>query len=120
MEQVTKTGGSLETVTVSSDGNGSMPAEGGGDGICKIAALYEDFKTSILQKKLPMEAVLKTMTANVARVLKIFPAKGALQVGSDADILVMDRSTLALHTVLAKGEIFVREGRLVRKGRYEK
>jgi beta-aspartyl-dipeptidase (metallo-type) len=120
LEQAKNAGISLETVTISSDGNGSMPAKGGGEGICKVAALYEDFKSSILGKKLPVDLVLKTITSNVAKLLKIFPVKGTVEVGSDADLLVLDSKDLSIQTVLLGGEVFVRDGRLVRKGRYEK
>lgn len=77
----------LKHVTVSSDGNGSIP----GGGTASVRALYEDIKSCMLTGLLPPDQAMRLVTENVARALKLHPTKGALQEGSDADILVTDR-----------------------------
>ena len=52
----------------------------------------------------PMEKILPLMTSNVANFLKL-KGKGKLEVGSDADILLLDKNTLKLRSVIAKGRI---------------
>ncbi len=39
---------------------------------------------------LPLPALMKLLTANPARLFGIYPQKGALQPGSDADLAVVD------------------------------
>ncbi len=114
-------GADMEKITVSSDGNGSIPAgENGSIGIGKVSQLYEDIKNCILDGKIGTEVVLKTVSSNVAKVLKIFPRKGALFNGSDADILVLGRDDLSIDKLLIDGEIYIDSGNIVKKGRYEK
>ncbi|HEX2937513.1 MAG TPA: beta-aspartyl-peptidase [Ruminiclostridium sp.] len=79
---------SLSRVTVSSDANGSIP--GGGAG--KIKVIYDDLWHMINDEKLPPEKVFSLVTENVARILKLYPKKGALREGSDADILIVDKN----------------------------
>jgi beta-aspartyl-dipeptidase (metallo-type) len=77
----------LARVTVSSDANGSVP----GGGTASIQALYDDVRACIQDGILPPDGAFRLVTENVARCLKLHPAKGVLQEGSDGDILVTDR-----------------------------
>jgi beta-aspartyl-dipeptidase (metallo-type) len=76
----------LSRVTVSSDAGGSAP--GGGAGT--MQALFDDFMDIIRQSILPPAAAARLFTENPATVLKLYPRKGALREGGDADILVTD------------------------------
>lgn len=78
----------MANVTVSSDANGSIP--GGGAG--KIQVIYDDIWHMIMDEKLPPELVFSLVTENVAKRLKLYPKKGALKEGSDADILIVDKN----------------------------
>jgi len=109
----------MEKVTVSSDGNGSIPESGNGMGVGKVKQLFDDIRNSVINKGIAFDTVLKTVTSNVAKVLKVYPRKGALSLGSDADILILNKNNLTLHTVIAKGEILVSNGKAVKKGKYE-
>jgi len=40
-------------------------------------------------------------------------------VGSDADILVLDEKDLSLDTLFIKGSPFIKQGNIIKKGRYE-
>jgi beta-aspartyl-dipeptidase (metallo-type) len=78
----------MSLVTVSSDAGGSIP----GGGVSKISVLYDDFRNMITQEKIPPETAVSLFTENVARLLKLFPKKGVLSEGSDADILITDKN----------------------------
>jgi beta-aspartyl-dipeptidase (metallo-type) len=77
----------LPRVTVSSDANGSIPA----GGIAQIQTLYDDIKDCMINAQVPPETVIRCATENVARVLKLYPVKGSLAEGSDADVLITDQ-----------------------------
>ncbi|HEX3028967.1 MAG TPA: amidohydrolase family protein [Clostridia bacterium] len=65
-----------------------------------------------------MAAVLGCVTVNPARILKIFPQKGTLSVGSDADMVVMDEK-MNIEKVFAMGEMLLDNGKPIKKGKYE-
>lgn len=107
LDQLLKKGNSLDRVTVSSDGNGSGAGRDH-TGIMPLSALFDDIRSAVIDKKLPLETVLTTVTTNVAKLLQLYPAKGILSPGSDADILVLDGNSLKLDLVLAKGHIMMK------------
>ncbi len=78
----------LSGVTVSSDANGSIP--GGGAG--KIQCLFDDIRDCIQKEDINPETAVRLVTENVAKVLMLYPKKGSLQEGSDADILITDKN----------------------------
>ena len=90
----------LSKVTVSSDANGSCP-EGG---VNSIATLYEDIISCIKDKGISAETAFSLVTENVAKVLKLYPRKGALMEGSDADILITDKN-YNVNRLFSKGEL---------------
>ncbi|MGI5911600.1 MAG: beta-aspartyl-peptidase [Syntrophomonadaceae bacterium] len=107
-------------ITVSSDANGSVPQGNSTDfGVGRPDQLLNDIRACILGEKLDFVSVLKTVTANPARVLKIYPQKGALMLGSDADIMVLKKDDLSIFRLLAKGQVVVKNQIAVKKGRYE-
>lgn len=90
----------LSRVTVSSDANGSIP----GGGVSPIQALFDDIKSCIFPDGMAAEAAFRFATENVAQCLKLYPAKGTLQQGSDADILIAD-SQYNLIKLFCKGSM---------------
>ena len=120
LKRLLDTGAGMDRVTVSSDGNGSMAGGGGGDEVGKVSQLFEDIRASILEAKIPADLAIKTVTANVAAVLRMFPAKGRLAPGSDADILVVDRDKFTFDKLLVRGELLADNGKPLIKGRFEK
>ncbi|MDP4125513.1 MAG: beta-aspartyl-peptidase [Bacillota bacterium] len=94
-------------VTVTSDGNGSMPQynEAGvliGMGIGSVEVLWRDVKESVLHYGLPLEVALRTITSNVANVLGL-KNKGMIRIGYDADLVSLDQD-LEVQDVWAKGQ----------------
>lgn len=76
----------MSLVTLSSDAGGSVP----GGGVCRMGAVFEDLKHCLDDKTLRQDEVIRLMTENVAKLLKIYPKKGTLKEDSDADILICD------------------------------
>lgn len=111
---------SIDKITVSSDANGSMPASNGDLGVGKVSQLFEDIKNSILINKLDFETVIKTVTVNVAKLLRLYPRKGTLKAGSDADMIVLNKNDFTLDKVFINGEQFMENGSALKMGRYEK
>ena len=66
-----------------------------------------------------LEEALPYMTSNVANAMEIYPQKGCVAEGADADLLLLDKD-LGIHTVIAKGQIMMENGELKKKGTYEK
>lgn len=88
IEKLLQSGTELSRVTISSDAGGSCP--GGRPG--KIQALYDDIVACIRIKNISPETAFRLATENVAKVLKLYPKKGVLQPGGDADILITDEN----------------------------
>lgn len=120
LEELYESKVNMSKVTVSSDGNGSVPSgDGGSTSVGKVTALYEDIVSCYKRGKVPLETILSTVTSNVATVLGLYPTKGCLEPGSDADILVLDKDSLHLDRVIAKGQVLIEDGKVIKKGRYE-
>lgn len=113
-----------DRVTMTSDGQGSLPeydAEGrySGMGVGKVRSLFEAFREAVREEEIPLSTALLPFTWNPARILKL-PRKGQLSVGNDADLILVDRDTLELHTVIAKGRILMAAGELKVRGTFER
>nr|WP_317283697.1 beta-aspartyl-peptidase [uncultured Sellimonas sp.] len=114
----------LDRITISSDGMGSWSTYDDAGNLLEIGysscdTLYKELQVLVREYGMPLEKALSFMTANTARSLEIFPKKGCIQTGSDADLLLLTEE-LDLDTVIANGEIFMENGRLIKKGTYEK
>ena len=104
-------GVSDEHITLSSDGQGSLPSfneakELVGLKVGRVTSLFEEVQDAVLVENLPLEKVLKTITSNTATLLKL-KGKGRVKVGYDADLVLLDEKDLAIDTVIAKGKIMI-------------
>lgn len=113
----------VEHITFSSDGNGSMPLfdENGkliGLGICSVGSLYNEVKRAIQEEDIPVEVALKVITSNVADLLRL-DNKGRIEVGKDADFVMVDSKDLSIKDVYAKGEGLVVNEKIIKKGVFE-
>ena len=113
----------MENITMSSDGNGSMPLfddKGNIQGllVARLDSLYQEFKALVKDEGIKLPDALKVITQNPAKSLKLYPKKGALQIGSDADIVIMDKD-LNIEYVFARGKCMVKEGKVIVKGTFE-
>lgn len=78
-------GAPMERVTLSSDAGGSVP----GGSVSRIGALAEDIRRCV-ERGVPPPLAFRLAGEHTARLLGIYPRKGALLPGSDADILLTD------------------------------
>ena len=116
-------GGHLDRLTLSSDGNGSLPLfdENGqlmGLGVASPYTLFAEMIKAVQTTSLSLEEVLPLVTANTARVLKL-PQKGQLIKGNDADLVLLNKESMLPNHVIAKGKHMVTNGEIVVKGTFE-
>jgi beta-aspartyl-dipeptidase (metallo-type) len=93
-------GGDPGRLTVSSDASISSPQN-----------LFEQIRSCVLEHNFSFEQALALVTTNTAAVLKL-DNKGQLEVGRDADALVLRRGSLEIMDVIANGRGLVRDGQL--------
>lgn len=94
--------------TLSSDSNGSMPqwnAKGELIGIT-AASIQSNLLClkALVQKGLPFDEALAFLTMHPAKALGLYPRKGSLQLGADADLLLW-RDDLSLDAVVLAGRL---------------
>jgi len=66
----------------------------------------------------PLEKAIKPATENAARSLGLYPKKGVLSEGSDADIVLLDVGLMP-DTVFAKGKCMVDKKELKVRANFE-
>lgn len=115
--------GNTGLLTLSSDGNGSLPVFNS-DGslshldVARPKSLFNGVVSLIKAQSLPAAAVLKMVTENTAGVLK-FENKGRIQKGMDADILLFDRA-YTLDTVISRGTVLKQYGKTIVRGTFDR
>jgi len=115
-------GVSIDQITLSSDSNGSMPIFDDKGKIIKLAVgdiqnLYLEWK-GLVEEGFLLENVLKMVTSNPAKRAGIDGSKGSIEVGKDADLLILDKD-LEIESVMAKGLMMVHQGKVLVKGTFE-
>ncbi|WP_437673174.1 beta-aspartyl-peptidase [Sorangium sp. So ce131] len=93
-------GGDLANLTASSDASIPSPR-----------TLFEQVREVVREHGFSLERVLPLVTSNTARILKL-GRKGALRPGHDADVVVLERGSLEILEVVARGRRMVKAGRL--------
>lgn len=112
-----------DRLTISSDSNGSMPKWGPnkeliGITYAKMTSLFGQIRSLVQAKGMPLERALCFVTQNVAQALDIYPQKGCLAPDSDADLVVIGPQ-MEIETVVAKGQVLMEEGTVLKKGLFE-
>jgi beta-aspartyl-dipeptidase (metallo-type) len=113
----------LENITFSSDGQGSLPSfnkkgELIGLHVGKVSSLYKEARDAVINDGVSLETALQVITLNPANVLKL-SHKGRIEEGTDADIVLLDKETLEIATVIAKGKVMVDNKVPIVKGTFE-
>ncbi len=115
---------SSDRFTISSDGQGSMPVfnaqgEYQGIGVGKASCLLKEVRECVQKEDIPLETAIKGITCNPASILKL-DRKGRIKEGFDADICLLEEGTLKLNTVIAKGQVMVKDGEQKVFGTFER
>lgn len=110
-------------ITFTSDGQGSLPVfnekkECIGVGIGRVTSLFDQVKDAVKEDGVPLEKALKVITSNPAELLKL-RNKGRILKGYDADLVLLDKDTLEIDTVIAKGRLMLEGRRVLVYGTFE-
>lgn len=111
----------LEHITVSSDGNGSLPVfnqKGDLTGLTVASekSLLINFRFLVKNKITGLPQALKFFSSNPARCYKLH-GKGRIHEGMDGDVIMLDKD-LQLRHVLAGGRVMVENGSVKAKGTF--
>ena len=123
-KKLLKNGISIEKITISSDGNGSLPKfnekkEFMGMSIASVLSLHKEFINMVKEDKFSIEEAIHVTSTNIAKHLKL-DKKGEIRTGKDADIIALDKGTLKIKHVIARGKILMEDEKVVKFGTFEK
>ena len=107
----------MDKVTISSDGQGSWSNyDAAGNltemGVSSVDTMYRQVVYQVQNENMSLEDPLSLGTRNVAKALEVYPKMGAVHVGSDADVLVLN-GDLSMNTVIARGSLMMQDGVLL-------
>lgn len=124
LKRLLEAGVGLDNFTMTSDGQGSLPyfdenRQFIGLGVGSSKALMVGIKEAVEKENIPLEIALRAITCNPAKQLKL-AHKGRLEAGKDADLCLLDKKTLTIQTVIAKGQVMVRDQEVAVWGTFEK
>ncbi|MGP1570160.1 MAG: beta-aspartyl-peptidase [Eubacteriales bacterium] len=123
VKEVIDKGLNISKVTLSSDGQGSLPLfdEKGnflGVDVGRVTSIYETVR-SCIEAGVPVETAVSLATANTADIFD-WTHKGRVIEGADSDVVLVNKQSMAIDTVIAKGEILRKNERNLRKGAFER
>lgn len=124
IKRLVENGVLIERITMSTDGNGSMPKldkkkEIVGMLVALVSSLYKEFIDIIKEEKMPIEDAIRVTSTNISKHLKL-DKKGEIKAGKDADLMLLDKNTLQIKYVIAKGKIMMENEQIMRFGTFEK
>lgn len=123
IQRIMKKGLDLNHVTFSSDGQGSLPTFDKnnvltGMELGRVTSLYETVRQCVFEGHIKLEEVLKLITANPAHIFGM-KKKGHLKVDYDGDVVLVDKDTLEIQTLISKGVLLKESGKILKKGNFE-
>jgi len=95
-------GGPPQQITISSDAHTPKGSP---------HKLYKQFTDCVHNYEMEITDLLPLLTSNVATVLKL-SKKGRLQAGNDADVLILEKNSLEIRHLFARGRHWIKDGRL--------
>ena len=110
-------------ITLSSDGQGSWSTyDDAGNlmaiGVSDVSVLLQNVQAMLRNQDFSVLDCLSFATTNPARVLGLYPKKGCIRTGSDADLLLLD-DAWELQAVIANGAMLMKDQKLLKKGTFE-
>ncbi len=120
--ELLKSGIPLEHITMTSDGNGSLPSFDRDGNLTSIdmglpLSIFTEMIDAVVLENLPLEKALKVVSSNVAAILKL-KNKGSIETGKDADIVLLDNE-YRISDVIARGQIMTCNYKRMKIGTYE-
>ena len=114
---------SFDQLTISSDSNGSLPVfnerrEVVGMAVGDIQDLQREFRRLVLEDGFDAADILRCLTLNPARRLKVEGRKGRVAAGVDADLILYGPGW-EIDQVFARGRKMVAGGQVLVKGTFE-
>ncbi|MGB6371033.1 MAG: beta-aspartyl-peptidase [Atribacterota bacterium] len=124
IKRLLKNGVLIEKITISTDGNGSVPKfnekkEFVGMRIASVLSLHKEFIDMIKEENISIEEATHVTSTNIAQHLKL-GKKGEIRAGKDADIIALDKDTLKIKHVIVRGKILMEDEEIVKFGTFEK
>jgi beta-aspartyl-dipeptidase (metallo-type) len=83
-----------------------------------VTSLFAEVRDAVRGEGVPFATALQVVTSNPARILKL-RGKGALAAGADADIVLLDASSLEIDGVIAKGRWLMKARVPLARGTFE-
>ena len=120
--ELVNSGVPLEHITMTSDGNGSLPNFDEKGQLISIdmgypKSIFTEIIDTVITEGFPLEKALQVVTSNVADILKL-KNKGRIRTGNDADIVLLDSNNI-ISDLIARGQIMIHEYKTLKKGNYE-
>jgi beta-aspartyl-dipeptidase (metallo-type) len=112
LKQLLESGVSLNHITFTSDGCGSLPGFDPETGkLVKMemglpSSNLREIKDAVMEEGIPLEQAIKVVTSNPADILRL-TGKGYIREGYDADLLLLD-AKFNIIQLMAMGKIMVR------------
>jgi len=110
-------------ITFSSDAQGSLPhfdSNGRLDGldIGSISSLHEEMVRAVKEFDISLTTALSCITKNPAKVTGL-KGKGEIRVGGDADLLLLEPESLAINSVMSRGQWLKLDGVMLAKTAFD-
>lgn len=123
IKQAKEKGIPLENISISSDGYGSFSDydEYGNllrIGVSSVKNLLLELEKMVKEENIKLEEALIFFTRNVAKALGLYPKKGIIREGSDADLLILNKD-IKLVSVICNGKLMMNDSKIIVKGTYE-
>jgi beta-aspartyl-dipeptidase (metallo-type) len=87
--------------------------------IASVSSLHKEFINMVKEEKISIEEAIQVTSTNIAQHLKL-AKKGEIKAGKDADFIVLDKDTLKIKHVIARGKILMEDEGVVKFGTFEK
>jgi dihydroorotase-like cyclic amidohydrolase len=88
-------------------------------GVGMPSSLMFELNLMVNTKNISLEEALQPLTTTPARIYGLETRKGAVRVGMDADIVVIDPTSFTIRDVVARGAVTVKNREAIRRGYFE-
>ena len=121
--QALHAGVSVTQMTMSTDGHASLPVFDGKGALIQLdvgqmASLHTELVNGINNLNVAPADMLRTVTQTPAEILGLADT-GVIAEGAFADVLLLDATTKAIHTVICRGKWMLHNGKRIKMGTFE-